>query len=68
MSTKYIEALESLEVLRNLRPGRCELSSVERAARKNAEAAKVLAFVGAKCSPKWTDKQDAVLVALNDVI
>lgn len=64
----YVEALESLERVQNLRPGRCDLPSVERGRLKNVEVEKVLLFVGLNVRGEWVAKQDAVLMSLNDCV
>lgn len=69
MQAKYIAALESLEVLRNLRPGRCELTAAERASKRNEVSETVFAFLTTKTKNKdWLEKQDAVLASMGDVV
>ena len=68
LQNMYIEALESLGQLANLKPGRCELSTVVRAERKKQLLKIITRFIKAKVKTgsEWEKKQDDVLNELGN--
>lgn len=70
LQTLYIEALEAIDQLSRLKPGRCELPTAERAKRKGELCETVTRFIRArvKTGSEWEKRQDAVLMELGNHI
>ena len=70
LQTLYVKALEALEELSTLKPGRCDLPAVERAKRKGELCETVTRFIraGVKTGSEWEKRQDTVLWEMSNHI